>query len=151
VAENGGESGAPEDQQAVGESMMRLANAFRSLDATGVEELYSEDADWTNAFGTTKKGAKVIASYLTELFADPHFGAGKPVSPPQASMRFVTDDVAVVKTYIEREGQQTSSGEQLPIRRNHSLKVFRREEGGWKIVSDIYMDAREEETFAEGG
>jgi uncharacterized protein (TIGR02246 family) len=140
-------AGSPEDQQAVGEGMMRLATAFRTLDPNGLEALYSEDADWTNAFGTTKKGAAEIVAYLTQLFADPHFAAGKPVGPPQASMRFVTDDVAVVKTYIEREGQQTSDGEQLPVRRNHSLKVFRREVGGWRIVSDIYMDARDDETF----
>lgn len=145
------ESGSPEDQQAVGEVMMRVATAFRSLDASGLEVAYSYDADWTNAFGTTKKGAAEIAAYLERLFADPHFAAGKPVSPPQATMRFVTDDVAVVKTYLEREGQQTSEGEQLPVRRNHSLKVLRREADGWKIVSDIYMDARDDETFAGGG
>jgi uncharacterized protein (TIGR02246 family) len=141
------EAGRPEDQQAVGEAMMALANAFRTLDASGLETLYSEDADWTNAFGTTKKGAAEIVAYLTQLFADPHFAAGKPIGPPQASMRFVSDDVAVVKTYIEREGQQTTEGEQLPVRRNHSLKVFRREADAWKIVSDIYMDARDDKTF----
>jgi uncharacterized protein (TIGR02246 family) len=142
------ETGRPEDQQAVGEVMMRVATAFRGLDASGLEEVYSEDADWTNAFGTTKKGAAEIAAYLERLFADPHFAAGKPIGPPQASMRFVAEDVAVVKTYIEREGQQTSGGEQLPVRRNHSLKVLRREPDGWKIVSDIYMDARDDERFA---
>jgi len=141
------EAGRPEDQQAVGEAMMLLANAFRTLDASGLGALYSEDADWTNAFGTTKKGAAEIVAYLTQLFADPHFAAGKPLGPPHASMRFVADDVAVMKTYIEREGQQTSDGDQLPVRRNHSLKVFRREAGGWRIVSDIYMDARDDQTF----
>jgi hypothetical protein len=31
------EAGRPEDQQAVGEAMMALANAFRTLDASGLE------------------------------------------------------------------------------------------------------------------
>ncbi len=140
--------GSPDDQQAVGEVMMRLAGAFRSLDAAGVEELYSQDADWTNAFGTSRTGATEIASYLRDLFRDAHSGAGRPIGPPEASMRFVAQDVCVVKTYIEQEGQETSGGEQLGVRRNHSLKVFRREADGWKIVSDIYMDARDDETFA---
>ena len=144
-------TGSPEDKQAVGELMMKLAGAFRGLDATGVEELYSDDADWTNAFGTSKKGGAEIAAYLKRALADEHFGAGKPVGPPQASMRFITDDVCAVTTYIEREGQETSAGEKLAVRRNHSLKVFRREADGWKIVWDIYMDAREDETFAGGG
>lgn len=144
-------TGSPEDQQAVGEVLMRLAGAFRSLDATEVEDLYTDDADWTNAFGTSKKGAAEIADYLTRLFADEHFGAGKPVGPPEASMRFVADDICVVKTYVEREGQEDSSGGTLAVRRNHSLKVLRREAGGWRIVSEIYMDARSDETFAGGG
>ena len=59
-------------------------------------------------------------------------------------MRFVAADIAVVKTYIERAGQQAASGEQLPVRRNHSLKVLRREGEAWKIVSEIYMDAHDE-------
>lgn len=44
------ETGRPEDEQAVGEVMMRVATAFRGLDASGLEEVYSEDADWTTAF-----------------------------------------------------------------------------------------------------
>ncbi len=144
-------NGSAEDQEAVGGVMMKVVGAFKSLDASGIEDAYSDDADWTNAFGTSKKGAGEIAEYLERLFADEHFGAGKPVGPPQAQIRFVTEDVCVVKTYIEREGQETSGGEKLAVRHNHSLKVLRREEDGWKIVSDIYMDARQDETFAGGG
>ncbi len=73
---------------------MRLAEAFRNLDASGVEELYTDDADWTNAFGTSRRGGTEIGGYLKRLFADPHFRAGKPVGPPQVSMRFVSADVA---------------------------------------------------------
>jgi hypothetical protein len=39
------------------------------------------------------------------------------------------------------------AGARRLARRNHSLKVIRREQDGWKIVSDIYMDARDDETF----
>ena len=40
--------------------------AFRGLDASGVEDLYVDDADWTNAFGTTLKGNREIAGYLRD-------------------------------------------------------------------------------------
>lgn len=131
---------------------MRLGTSFRELDTAPLEGIYADDADWTNAFGTTRKGSGEIVSYLESLYADEHFAAGKPTGPPQASIRFVADDVAVVKTYIEREGQQTAAGGQLGLRRNHSLKVLQRQAGDrWVIVSEIYMDAREETTLAEGG
>jgi hypothetical protein len=68
------------------------------------------------------------------------------VAPPQASIRFVADNVAVAKTYIEREGQQTVDGSELPVRRNHSLKVLVNRDRRWQIVSELYMDARDETT-----
>jgi hypothetical protein len=55
--------------------------------------------------------------------------------------------VAVVKTYIEREGQQTVEGSELLVRRNHSLKVLVKRDGQWLIVSEMYMDARDEQTL----
>ena len=140
------------DEATVGEILMRLGASFRELDTAPLKGIYADDADWTNAFGTSRTGAAEIIAYLQELYADEHFGAGKPVGPPQASMRFVGDDVVVVKTYIEREGQETADGEQLGVRRNHSLKVLQRQEDDrWLIVSDIYMDARDEQTFTQGG
>ena len=136
-----------DDETAVYEVLLKIGAAFRGLDATGVEDLYVQDADWTNAFGTTLKGSREIAEYLRTLFADAHFAAGAPVKPPEASVRFLGDDVAVAKTYLERAGQQTSTGGSLPVRRNHSLKVLRKDDGTWRIVSDLYMDARDDSTL----
>ena len=62
-------------------------------------------------------------------------------------MRFVGDDVAVVKTYAEREGQEVVGGGELRVRRNHSLKVLVKRDGRWLILSEMYMDAREEQTL----
>jgi uncharacterized protein (TIGR02246 family) len=139
------------DQAAIDEVMFTLASGFRELDASEFEAVYVEDADWTNAFGTVLHGRANIVSYLRNLFADPHFAAGKPVGPPQASIRFASPDVALVKTYIEREGQQTADGDQLPVRRNHSLKVLVKRDGRWLILAEMYMDARDATTLARQG
>jgi uncharacterized protein (TIGR02246 family) len=135
------------DQAAIGEVLFTLASGFRELDAWRFESVYVEDADWTIAFGTVLNGRDKIVSYLRDLFADPHFAAGKPISPPEASIRLASPDVAVVKTYIEREGQQTVEGGELPVRRNHSLKVLVKRDDRWLILADMYMDARDEQTF----
>ncbi|WP_144122429.1 YybH family protein [Catellatospora sichuanensis] len=145
-----GIAGSPQDEEAIGAVMARLAHAFGSLSADGVADLYTADADWTNAFGTSRTGGAQIAAYLTELFADRHFAAGRPLGPPQADVRWLTADVAVVKTYLEREGQQRADGTSMPVRRNFSLKVFVREPDGWKIASDMYMDARDDSTLTTG-
>jgi uncharacterized protein (TIGR02246 family) len=138
------------DEAAIETVLQALAKGFRDLDARALDGLYVEDADWTNAFGTTLKGASAIREYLARLFAEPNFAAGKPVGPPQGQVRFVTAHVAIAKTYIGREGQRTTDGRTL-LRHNYSIKVLvRQPDGGWKIVSDLYMDARAEDTWAEG-
>jgi uncharacterized protein (TIGR02246 family) len=138
---------ADDTSAAIRNLLQVLGTSFRMRDARSLLGIYAEDADWTNAFGTTLKGRQQIADYLTGLFADPHFGAGQ-AGPPKVSIRPVTADVVVVKTYIEIEGQQALDGTTLPTRRNHSLKVIQRQpERQWLIVSDIYMDARTEETY----
>jgi uncharacterized protein (TIGR02246 family) len=136
------------DEAAIGELLMKLAKGFRDLDVRPLEDIYVEDADWTNAFGRTCHGREEILAYLRRLFAEPRFAAGEVVGEPQASIRFLDDgDVAVVKTYVERRGQETVEGKVLN-RRNHSLKVLQKRDGRWLIVSEMYMDAREEHTFA---
>jgi uncharacterized protein (TIGR02246 family) len=133
---------------AIEHTLQKLMTAFHEHDADALSSIYVEDADWTNAFGTTRHGRDAIISYLKGLFADPHFAAGTPVGAPQLAIRFVTDDVALAKTYVEIQGQQTVAGGVLPMRRNHSLKVLSRQsDGRWLIVSEIFMDARDETTY----
>jgi ketosteroid isomerase-like protein len=86
--------------------------------------------------------------YLRGLFADAHFAAGQMINPPQVSIRPVSQDVVVVKIYTEIAGQQTIDGQELPVRRNHSLKVLaHQDDGRWLVVSEIYMDARDDTTY----
>jgi uncharacterized protein (TIGR02246 family) len=139
------------DATAIGQTLRTLQAAFANRNAELLREVYAADADWTNAFGTTRSGRDAIVAYLTGLFADAHFGAGRLAGPPQVSVRPVTNDVVVAKTYVEVAGQQTSDGKELPTRRNHSLKVLARQpDGRWLIASEIYMDAREETTYSGG-
>ena len=135
------------DATAIEQTLRTLQAAFRSRNADMLRDAYAADADWVNAFGTTRSGRDDIVAYLRGLFADAHFGAGAFASAPQVSIRPVTNDVVVARTYVEIAGQQTVDGKTLPVRRNHSLKVLARQsDGRWLIVSEIYMDARDEAT-----
>lgn len=138
---------AEADAAAIGAVLVAVATAFRTRDTSPIVDVYSADADWTNAFGTTLKGGPAILGYLDGLFRDPRFAAGRPKGPPSVEVRSVTEDVAVAKTYMEIEGQETVDGT-IALRRNFSLKVLAREaDGVWRIVSDMYMDARDETTY----
>ena len=136
------------DAAAIAQTLRALQMAFRARNADSLNDVYADDADWTNAFGTTLSGRDAIVDYLSGLFADAHFAAGQMINPPQVSIRPVTDDVVAVKVYTEIAGQQTVDGQELPVRRNHSLKVLARQgDGRWLIVSEMYMDARDETTY----
>lgn len=142
------------DAEAIGDTLTRLAEGFARRDVTMLEGVYTEDADWTNAFGTTVKGSKAILAYLERLFADPRFRAGRMRGAPRVEVMPVAEGVVVARTYIEIEDQETVGGEAIPLRRNFSLKVLRRDANGrWPIAAEMYMDARDEVTMpsAEGG
>jgi uncharacterized protein (TIGR02246 family) len=137
------------DASAIEQTLRALQIAFRTGNADFLRDVYAADADWTNAFGTTLSGRDAILSYLGGLFADEHFAAGQLIGIPRASVRAVTPDVVVTRTFVEIAGQQTADGKTLPIRRNHSLKVLARQgDGRWLIVSEMYMDARDDTTYA---
>ncbi|MBN7760256.1 SgcJ/EcaC family oxidoreductase [Nitratireductor aquibiodomus] len=138
------------DATAIETTLRTLLAAFQERDASILREVYVEDADWTNAFGTALSGRDRIIDYLTGLFADPNFSAGKMLGQPDINIRSIGSDVVVAKTQIKVEGQQTVDGEALPTRHNHSLKVLHRQASGrWLIVSEIYMDARTEATYLD--
>ncbi|MDV2968684.1 SgcJ/EcaC family oxidoreductase [Nitratireductor aquimarinus] len=138
------------DAIAIETTLRTLLAAFQERDASKLSEVYVEDADWTNAFGSTLSGRDRIIDYLTGLFADPNFSAGKMQGQPDIHIRSIGDDVVVAKTHVKVDGQQTVDGEALPTRHNHSLKVLHRQpDDRWLIVSEIYMDARTEVTYVE--
>lgn len=133
------------DEAEIAAVLLTLATGFRQRDAESLRHVYSADAAWTNARGTTRHGRDEIIEYHRTLFADEHFAIDEFVALPQLSLRFVTDTVAVARSYSERRAQPTVHGYKVPIRRNHSLKVLAKQpDGTWLIISDIYMDADDE-------
>lgn len=135
------------DQEAIANLLRQQQKAFVERSAELMRGLYVDDADWTNAFGRTLKGEDNIIAYLKELFADENFTAGKVVGEPEVAIRTVGRDTVAAKIHTKIEGQRTVDGGTLPMRQNHSLKLIARQpDGSWKIVSEIYMDARQEVT-----
>jgi hypothetical protein len=50
------------------------------------------------------------------------------------------------------EGQGLVGGGTIPLRDNFSLRVLQRQpDGRWQIVSEMYMDARTDQTYAKPG
>lgn len=137
------------DQRTIADTVGKLLGGFIRRDADALMQVYASDADWVNAFGSVKRGAAEIVSYLRGLFADGNFNEGRMVASPKNRLRRLTGDVVTVSTHLRIAGQGLVGGGAIPMRDNHSLRVLQKQaDGGWLIVSEMYMDANTEQSYA---
>jgi len=140
-----GQSSTSKSDQALIERIIENWNSgWKTVDAKLAAQDYSDDADWTNAFGMKKKGRIEIERFLNEVFSMSFVMAGQSKTVEQ-SVRFIKPDVALVTTRIERVGQRGPSGEELELRYTSHLRVFVKSAGRWKITSHLISDSREPE------
>jgi uncharacterized protein (TIGR02246 family) len=149
VADSNDISSLPQaDQDAIGTTLISLMSGFRERDAEKLVGIYTSDADWVNAFGSVKKGSEEIVAYLRGLFSDDNFNAGTLKAPPEVNIRVLTPEVVLVSAHLQVEGQKLVGGGEIEVRDNHSLRVVQRQkDGSWLIVSEMYNDANQEQTY----
>ena len=94
------------DQTAIIGTLMALQQGFARRDADALGAVYAPDADWVNAFGTTKQGAVDIVDHLRGLFADANFDAGTVVSGPDGSWPIMSEMFMVANTVATYAGHQ---------------------------------------------
>jgi uncharacterized protein (TIGR02246 family) len=137
----------PEDQEAIGRTLLTLLKAFDDRDAEPLLGVYSDDADWVNAFGTVKRGRDGIVEYLRGLFADDNFNRGELVGAPETSFRVLSPEVVLVSAHLKVKGQGVVGGGTMD-RDNFSLRALQRQvDGSWRIVSEMFQDANTEKTY----
>jgi uncharacterized protein (TIGR02246 family) len=137
----------PEDQQAIGKTLLTLLKGFQDRDSEALRAVYSADADWVNAFGTVKHGRDDIVDYLTGLFADANFNRGELTGPPTTHFKVLTPEVVLVSAHLTVKGQGLIEGGTLD-RDNYSLRALQRQpDGSWLIVSEMFQDANTETSY----
>jgi uncharacterized protein (TIGR02246 family) len=137
----------PTDQEAIGKTLLTLLKAFDDRDAEPLRGVYSDDADWVNAFGTVKRGRDDIVEYLRGLFADHNFNRGELAGPPETGFRVLTPEVVLVSAHLQVKGQGLVGGGTLD-RDNFSLRALQRQDdGSWLIVSEMFQDANTATTY----
>ena len=135
------------DQEAIGKTLLTLLKAFDDRDAEPLLSVYSDDADWVNAFGTVKRGRDDIVEYLHGLFDDENFNRGELAGPPETSFKVLTPEVVVVSAHLVVKGQGLVGGGTID-RDNFSVRVLQRQsDGSWLIVSEMFQDANTDVTY----
>lgn len=103
---------------------------------------YAEDADWTNAFGDRFQGREALRAGLEFIFGLGFVMAGESSANEFEDVVFLERDVALLRSKLVRVGQRRSDGERMPDRHIHHLRVVRRIDGRWQIVSHLISQAQ---------
>ena len=129
------------DSAAIMAAMANWERAWQVLDPELGASDYTDDADWTNAFGMRRHGRDSIQAVLGEAFGLPFVVAGE-TSYEYHDLRFLTSSVALLRSRAIRVGQQLPSGEVEEPRRTNHLRVFVKTGDGWQILSHLIGDER---------
>jgi uncharacterized protein (TIGR02246 family) len=130
------------DEAAIREIIGRWDKGWADFDAALASQNYADDADWTNAFGLSRKGRPEILQFLAKIYKSPQMTPRRS-TPSQSVIRFPRPDIAVAASYRETVGQKTPSGDVYPTRKTRDLRILARDSGRWVIVSHLIADEKE--------
>lgn len=138
-----GEAASPQDAEAIRDLMRRFGQARGAHDAKGAAAAFSEDVEWTNAFGVVVRGSANLEKFLTSLFAGDEVGTtqGEGANYRPISIRYLGDDAAIIHGMTQSTRGESRSGE--APRRVHLTFVLAKQDGEWRIVHQQITDARD--------
>jgi len=132
----------PEDRDAIFATLESWGRGWAERDAEVAVADYSEDADWTNAFGDRFQGRAALQEGLAFIFSLDFVMSGDSPGEEYADLEFLSSDIALLRSKLVRTGQKTSTGEVMADRHIHHLRVYQRLEGRWQIVSHLISQAQ---------
>jgi len=128
------------DSTAINSKIEDWNQAWKIKDAKLAAKWYSDDADFTNAFGFNMIGKPAIEAYLTRVFKMDFVMAGNS-EQTAIKLRYISDDAILAISTISRKGQQLSDGSQLGNRTTTHHRLFKKS-SDWQIVAHLISDAR---------
>jgi uncharacterized protein (TIGR02246 family) len=131
----------PADSTAIMQALENWERAWEVHDPELAASDYSDDADWTNAFGMRRIGRAQIKTLLTEVFELPFVMAGR-TAYEYHDLRFLSSETALLRSRALREGQELPDGTVEETRRTNHLRVFEKRAGAWIIISHLIGDER---------
>jgi len=114
--------------------------AWKIKDPSLSAKWYSNDADFTNAFGFSMIGKTAIEEYLTRVFKMDFVMSGNS-EQTSLKLKYVSDNYILVISTISRKGQKLNDDSELGPRRTTHHRLFQKN-GDWQIIAHLISDAR---------
>ena len=130
------------DREAILQTFDSWNQGWSEADADLAVQDYAKDTDWTNAFGDRFQGKDSLRDGLAYIFSLGFVMAGDSAGNEYNDVTFLSPEVAMVRSKLVRSGQQTSSGDVMPDRHIHHLRVYKKSDGRWLIVSHLISQAQ---------
>ncbi len=103
---------------------------------------YSENTDWTNAFGDRVQSKEALRQLLSEIFTMDFVMAGKH-NYSNDDVEFLNSEIALLRSTNIRTGQKWSDGSLMKDRHIHHLRVYQKTGNEWKIINHMISQANE--------
>ncbi|SFZ90948.1 conserved hypothetical protein [Flaviramulus basaltis] len=118
--------------------------AWKIKDSSLAAKWYSNDADFTNAFGFSMIGKSAIEKYLSRVFKMNFVMAGDS-EQTSLKLKHISENSILVISTVSRVGQKLSNDSELGSRQTTHHRLFRKN-SGWEIIAHLISDARSIET-----
>ena len=121
------------EEDAIRKLIEEMTDAFNAHDATRCSQIFMADGDLATVRGEWFHGASEIKRGLDEIFTT-RAGAAR-LTPVDIRIRFIRPDVALAHVQNELSGLNGSDGKLLAPHIEFSLRVFSKEDGGWRLAA----------------
>lgn len=128
-----------DDKAAIRTIVSHWQQSWENFDPSVLQGDYADDADWLNAFGVRIKGGAKIVDFVSMVMKRSTV-QGRHTTWGEPSIRFVRPDVALAYRDYKTVGQRTADGVEMPERSTHSTWLLTKENGRWRITSQVISD-----------
>ena len=137
-------SNRTEDIIAIKQNIEDYDQGWDAKDLETVLKGYSNDVDWTNAFGDRVQGKEELRELLEIIFSLDFVMSGKN-NYKRPDINFLTNEIALVRSTNIRTGQQWPDGSAMNDRVINHLRVFEKRDGTWLCINHMISQAHDKE------
>jgi uncharacterized protein (TIGR02246 family) len=119
----------------------RYDEGWRNFDVAEVLDAMAPEFEWVNSVGIRIGAKPQFDAFLTSLFKNPRFRAGKPGALVIHSIRMLGPTAAAVSSSVLTTDQQVwDTGKTVPALHTNELSILEKQSGKWVIVRDLTSD-----------
>ncbi|MDH7912505.1 SgcJ/EcaC family oxidoreductase [Winogradskyella sp. SYSU M77433] len=137
-------SNRTEDIIAIKQNIEDYDQGWDAKDLETVLKGYSNDIDWTNAFGDRVQGKEELRELLEIIFSLDFVMSGKN-NYKRPDINFLTNEIALVRSTNIRTGQQWPDGSAMNDRVINHLRVFEKRDDTWLCINHMISQAHDKE------